>query len=116
MNELKLGEEEAGWFRELLIRGSPLPVCAGPGGPTVGAGLALRATARGRSPVPRLLPGVGSPASYLKVMHELLGLDLDVDGVLGKFALQHLLIGQPEGGLAAGPHSDMDGELLHRSP
>lgn len=52
---------------------------------------------------------------YLKMMHQLLGLDFDDDVILRKLSLQHLLIGQPEHGLALGSNGDVDGELLHRS-
>lgn len=49
------------------------------------------------------------------MMHQLLGLDFDVNVVLRELSLQHVLVGQPERGLAAGADGEVDGELLHRS-
>lgn len=57
-----------------------------------------------------------SPASYLKMLHQLLGLDFDDNVVLHELPPQHLLIGQPERGLAPWTDDDVDGELLHCSP
>lgn len=50
------------------------------------------------------------------MLHQLLGLDFDDNVVLHELPPQHLLIGQPERGLAPWTDDDVDGELLHCSP
>lgn len=49
------------------------------------------------------------------MMHQLLGLNFDVNVVLHELSLQHILVGQPEHGLAAGTDGEVDSELLHCS-
>lgn len=71
---------------------------------------------RDRNSAPETTPlGVWSPPIYLKMMHQLPGLDFDDNVVLLKSSLQHLLVGQLEHDLCSGTNGDVDGELLHCS-
>ena len=120
-------EEEIGGFRELPAHEQPSePTLRSQSPPCVlrpraahGGCRTNAQSCREREAGAQLLrpcPCMWSPAIYLKMLHQLLGLDLDDNVILHKLSLQHLLVGQPERGLAPGTDGDLDGKLLHRSP
>lgn len=124
MSEPRLREEEAAGSSlprksplEPSQGVSPLAVCSGLGWHTGALSWARSPSEREAGALlPRRRPCKGSRAIYLKMLHELLGLDFDDNVVLLESALQHLLVGQAERGLAPGPDVEVDGELLHCPP